>query len=244
MLEQLFQASRFVHIAAGVVGLASFWIAIFAPKGKRVHLKAGSTFKWGMYLVAISAWVISLMVVIFPETVHPGQDVNSNRVQVLFLSYLGLLTFTIVRHGVLVLRAKRNLSVLNTPLNKGLSITLLLASCGAVFLGIQNSLPHYLALGLVGLLNGTSQLRFILGKHRRSNLSMAWWYEHMNAMIGAGVAAHTGFLAGGGSRYVPWFIETFGWVGWIIPAAIGVPTSAIWIRRYRRQFNDLGAAKL
>jgi len=34
-----------------------------------------------------------------------------------------------------------------------------------------------------------------------------------------------------------------GWIGvlpWLLPAAVGIPASVLWTRRYRRRFGELG----
>ncbi len=37
----VFDVLILVHIATGFIGLAAFWIPVFARKGGRVHLQAG-----------------------------------------------------------------------------------------------------------------------------------------------------------------------------------------------------------
>jgi hypothetical protein len=42
-------------------------------------------------------------------------------------------------------------------------------------------------------------------------------------MIGSGIALHTAFIAGGGSRFMPNFIQELGWVSWVIPTLLFQP---------------------
>lgn len=72
---------------------------------------------------------------------------------------------------------------------------------------------------------------------------MAWWYEHMESMLGGGVAFHTAFLVLGAGRLLG--IQITGpaaVIPWLLPAIIGIPVSAIWVRYYRRRFQEGGGA--
>src|SRR5690606_30065282 len=94
-------------------------------------------------------------------------------------------------------------------------------------------------LAPIGLIVGSANLRYA---RRAPAERMAHWYEHMGAMIGAGVAFHTAFAVFGGARVLglgglegPW-----AFVPWILPAAIGLPATALWTRYYRRKFAPGG----
>ena len=43
------------HVATGFIGLAAFWIPLFARKGGRVHVQAGRVFTYCAYVVTVSA---------------------------------------------------------------------------------------------------------------------------------------------------------------------------------------------
>jgi hypothetical protein len=70
---------------------------------------------------------------------------------------------------------------------------------------------------------------------------MAWWYKHMENMLGVGIGFHTAFLVFGMSRLfevrlpTPWQL-----LPWLLPTAIGLPAIAIWKRYYQRKFGELG----
>jgi uncharacterized membrane protein len=51
----------FLHIAGGIVGLISGWIALFTRKGGRLHRKAGVVFGISMLIMAASGGYISLL---------------------------------------------------------------------------------------------------------------------------------------------------------------------------------------
>ena len=55
----------------------------------------------------------------------------------------------------------------------------------------------------------------------------------MSSMLGSCIAATTAFLVVNASRLG---FETFGFVVWLAPTIIGIPTIAIWTRYYRHKF--------
>ena len=60
----------------------------------------------------------------------------------------------------------------------------------------------------------------------------------MGSMLGGGIAFHTAFAVFGAPRL--WAYEIAGPLAvlpWILPTVIGIPTIAVWTRRYRRKFN-------
>ena len=69
---------------------------------------------------------------------------------------------------------------------------------------------------------------------------MAWWYKHMENMIGIGIGFHTAFLVLGLNRMLnvqlrgPWQI-----IPWLLPAAVGLPAAVLWTRYYKRKFGEL-----
>ena len=48
-----------IHVATGFVGLAAFWVPIFARKGGRLHVRAGRVYAYCAYVVTVSAVTVS-----------------------------------------------------------------------------------------------------------------------------------------------------------------------------------------
>ena len=85
--------------------------------------------------------------------------------------------------------------------------------------------------------NGFGQLRYMKSD---TPSKRAWMYEHLGAMLGAGIAFHTAFAVFGVTRLFD--IELTGWVAiipWVAPTVIGIPAIAIWTRHYRQKFGEL-----
>ena len=55
ILTLLFEVLIGLHIATGFVGLAAFWVPVFARKGGRTHLRAGRIYTYYAYVVTLSA---------------------------------------------------------------------------------------------------------------------------------------------------------------------------------------------
>ena len=50
-----------IHVATGFVGLAAFWVPIFARKGGRLHVRAGRVYAYSACVVTVSAVTVSTM---------------------------------------------------------------------------------------------------------------------------------------------------------------------------------------
>lgn len=93
-----------------------------------------------------------------------------------------------------------------------------------------------LALGPIGLIIGRNVFRYV---YRRPPEKMAWWYAHMGAMFGAGIAFHTAFLVFGSREVLDMSIlGPFNWVPRVAPGIIGVFGGDYWKKFYRRKFGD------
>lgn len=241
MLEILGTAARAVHVLFGVVGLAAFWIPVFARKGADLHVRAGKVFVWCAYIV-LGAAAIALA---FRTTglllngITP-EDQPALFGFIVFLGYLTLVTWIVVRHGMALLRHKRDPASLATPFNVALAWLSVAASVALIAYALIMDPPTRLlmyALSPIGFLNGLGILRYMRSAPPSAR---EWWYEHMGAMLGAGIAFHTAFAVFGINQMFE--INLAGWVAvipWVAPAAIGVPATAIWTRYYRRKFGEL-----
>lgn len=156
-----------------------------------------------------------------------------------FLAYLGLLTLAVTHFAVQTVRTRESPAAIATPLLLGLT--------GAMVAGSVMSLLYallmwssvsivLLALGPIGLIIGRNVFRYV---YRRPPGEMAWWYAHMGAMFGAGIAFHTAFLVFG-SREVHdmSILGPFNWVPRVAPGIIGVFGGDYWKKFYRRKFGD------
>jgi len=238
-MESVFDGIRWAHIVIGFTGLAAFWFPVFARKGGQVHKKAGRVFEWAAYIVAGSAVFNALgrlvTALIGGATLAGNEDSFGFLV---FLAYLGTVTFASVRHGVKAVRNK-DFATLRTGPHMALAVASLIGS--AVVIGyallVWTDLSFVLlALSPIGLLQGRAM---ILQMTRPQSERMIWFYAHMGNMLGAGIAFHTAFAVFGSARIFQFELPG-AWqiVPWVLPAAIGIPSNLILETKYRRKFNE------
>lgn len=244
-----YQAVLALHIVAGLIGLAAFWTPAVARKGGAVHRRAGRIFFYCTCGIALTGLAMATLVLIDPLAVKPPSGSLSDeqaaaytvrlRLFAPFLIYLVLITFAPVYHGVRVLETRQAPHLLRTPFHTSVNIAAILMALVMIGLGVWMRQPVFLGLSPIGILAGWGQLRFARRPYRTR---MAWWYEHMGAMIGGGIAFHTAFLVLGAGRLFgisisgPWAI-----VPWLLPTIIGVPAAILWVRYYRLRFKEDGS---
>jgi len=115
-------SARFIHVLFGTIGLAAFWIPIFAKKGAVNHVRFGKVFVWSAYIV-LSAAAIALLeryFDLFQRGIGPADRPELYAFMV-FLSYLTFVTFVSVRHGMSVMKFKRDPTRVRTALNLALA---------------------------------------------------------------------------------------------------------------------------
>jgi len=235
------EGARYIHVLFGFIGLAAFWIPIFTRKGAVNHVRFGKIFVWAAYVVLAGA-TIALVIRLLDLSrrgIGPAEQPELYAF-IIFLAYLTLVTFVTIRHGMQVLRHKRDPAAMRTPLTATLAYASLAASAGIILYAAVLQPPNAIllyALSPIGLGVGSGILRYI--NNPPSSLRV-WMYEHLGAMIGGGIAFHTAFAVFGASQLFN--IGLTGWVAvipWVAPAAIGIPASFIWTRYYQRKFGEI-----
>ena len=227
-----------IHIIFGSMALILFWVPITTKKGGVDHRKFGRHYANTMYVVAASGALMALMVISAPLVIkHQLVNENTNTDQLAFklrifwsfLLYLSLLTFVNVRHGILVLKNKRQHSNMRQWPHL-LSIYLLLVGGLVLFLfGIVYSNTLHMIFGVLGTVLAIQTGRFCLAKSVAAN---RWLIEHISASIGSGISAYTAFLSFGGRSM---FGELGQWqlVFWVAPGVIGAIASTRMSRKYK-----------
>ena len=240
----LFKALILVHVATGFVGLAAFWIPVFARKGGRTHVRAGRVYVYCAYVVTLSAVtaaagrIVSYQVQGIRLVDQPDLYGVS-----LFLGYLGLVTFATVRQGIRVLATRGAPETLRTPGHEALGWASMASSAAIIAFALamwSDVSPILLGLSPIGLFTGRNMLRLMRNPGARR---MGWFYSHLGSMLGGGIAFHTAFIVFGVQRL--WAYELAGplaVVPWILPTIVGLPAIAIWTGHYRRKFNPRAPA--
>jgi hypothetical protein len=244
-MSDLYRYALTVHVACGIAGLAAFWTPALARKGGALHVRAGRVFFWATSAVAASGFAMASLLLLDPLGIHPparglspeaaAAVAGRVRLSTVFLYYLLCITFVPVYHGVRVLATRHDPATLRTPVHTLLNAATIAISIATAAVGLVAGVPVFVFMSPIGLLIGLGNLQFA---RRPYPTPMAWWYEHMNAMLGGGIAFHTAFLVLGAGRLLGVQIDgPAAIVPWLLPTAIGVPASAIWTRYYKRRFS-------
>ena len=244
IVRLFFNVLVLAHIATGFIGLAAFWIPLFARKGGRVHVQAGRVFTYCAYVVTVSAVTASAGRVVSLQVQGIGvADRPEPYGFAFFLGYLGLATFATVRHAIRVVATRKSPEALRTRFHEALAWMSIAGSVAVVAFALaawSSISPILLALSPVGVGVGSGILR-VLRNPKPGH--MEWFYEHMGSMLGGGIAFHTAFIVFGAQRL--WAYEFAGplaIVPWILPTVIGIPAIVVWTRYYRRKFGRAAPA--
>lgn len=242
-MDLLLGAARWTHIIFGFIGLALFWVPALARKGSPIHRAAG---RWwvrcayvvlGMAALAVVLRLIDLMLL----RGIPISERTSLYSFVFFLGYLTLVTYASVHHGTEVLRTKLDWQAYRRPLNRLLAYACIGGSLGIIAFALSyrpQTWPVLVALSPIGFGMASSMLRYHRGAHRSPQRE--WFYEHLGAMFGAGIAFHTAFAVFGLTRLFDLGLSGYvAVIPWVLPAAIGIPATSIVTRYFRRRFGEL-----
>jgi uncharacterized membrane protein len=217
-----------LHLAAGFVALVAFWFPLFLKKGSRLHRTFGWTFVGAMGFILASAAVMTTARII------AGDLRNS-----LFLGFLTLITFAAVYAGLRVLRIKQTPDRLYRWDRFAIDAAILIAALGLLYsYFFVDAFVLWLVFGIVGLVIAVPDLRRF--RNPPARVPRWWWFEHMQSMIIAGMAAHIAFFAFGATRIwpdlyagQPWWLAVLPWVA---PFPIAFAAIALLERYYRRKF--------
>jgi hypothetical protein len=238
-----------LHILFGTAALILFWVPIFTQKGKLNHVKFGRYYANSMYTVAGTGALMAIMVLAIPLVIRAGMISENTdtekfaqmiRIFWVFLLYLSILSFTVTRHGIAVLKVKNNRTSLR-KVSYLLPIIALVAGGPVIFyVGYVNEQTLHMLFGVLGLLVGVTMLKYCLQKNIKNR---EWILEHIGSMLGSGIGAYTAFLAFGGRTV----LSDWGQLQilfWIAPGVIGSATSALMCKKYKRLFTVIDEAPL
>jgi hypothetical protein len=240
----LFDALILAHVATGFIGLAAFWIPVFARKGGRAHVQAGRVFTYCAYVVTLSAVTASAGRIVSFQVQGIGfADRPDLYGFALFLGYLGLVTFATVRQAMRVVATRKAPETLRTPFHEALGWASIAGSAAVIAfaLGVWSDIsPILLGLSPIGLFTGSGMLR-LMGNPGAQH--MGWFYSHLGSMLGGGIAFHTAFIVFGAQRLWAYHLAgPLAIVPWILPTIIGIPAIVVWTRYYRRRFDRAAPA--
>jgi len=213
--------ARAIHIMAGVVGFTALWLPLVVRKGSSLHRRVGWVYVGAMGVVAVTGLIISTW------RFMQGPE---NQSHALFFMLLSVMSGTSASMGVRVLRTKARMTAHRHPFDLGLSALTLGLGLFTVAWGLVKGVPLLWGFAPVGILTGASSLRYWL---RPPQERMHWWFQHMGAMVGSGIATLTAVLVVN-ARHLG--IEGMQLAVFLGPTLVGVPGLKLWERYYQKKF--------
>jgi hypothetical protein len=218
----LYHLAALGHAGLGTIALATFWTAGLSKKGSPVHRAAGK-----IYLLAM-AGLLALALPMGLYIVAQGAVVIGS-----FLLYLLVITCNAVWLSWRAIRDKRDWARYTGPVYRALKWLNLVSGVAIALIGLffaqslQLVIVSFSAIGIIGFLR---MHRF----SRQPPEESRWWLrQHLNAMLGNGVATHIAFLSIGLPRLLPALSgPVFQNLAWLGPLFVSFVAGAWLTRKY------------
>nr|BDT35820.1 DUF2306 domain-containing protein [Myxococcus sp. MH1] len=221
--------ARTLHITAGVIGFTALWLPLVARKGGTLHKRVGWVYVAAMAAVSLTGFLLSGW-----RFLHdPAQ-----RSAALFFIYISVLSGTSASMGVRVLRTRARTTANRNPFDLGMSALTLVLGLFTAAWGLAVSMPLLWGFSFVGIFLGASSLRYWL---RPPQTRMHWWFEHMGAMVGSGIATLTAVLVVN-ARHLG--INGMQLAVFLGPTVVGVTGLKLWERYYLKKFAPKSRANV
>ena len=196
----------FIHIIAGTVSLLAAALAVVSAKGKKVHIRAGRTYFWGMFLIFITAIPMSI--------------VSSN----LFLFLVAIFSFYLAYAGMRFARNRTGTANFFDWVAIGLMV---LSGVIMLFLAtnyFMNSNSQYITLTVFGFIAISLGYMDFRSYRNKSAIGKQRIARHLTNMLAGTIAVITAVLVTNLS-IEPVFIL------WILPTIIIFPLIFWWNRK-------------
>jgi uncharacterized membrane protein len=229
VMTLVFHIALLVHILAGAVGLAVFWVPLATKKGGTVHRRAG----WA-YVVAAA----TIAVTGFFNCARMLTDANPrNDRAAFFLLYIGVIAAASAQLGVRALRTKKRTAPSRNPFDLATPILLVLGGVALAAFGLYHATILYVVFAALGTTLGATQLRFWLVP---PSTRREWFFAHMTGMGTSCITTVTAFVVVNAHNFG---LGTFNLLVWIAPGLIGGVALTLWKRHYERRFSPMPRAQ-
>jgi hypothetical protein len=219
-LTYIFKGFIAIHVVAGAIGLASFWVPVIGRKGGAAHRWWGRVFAFALIIAGALAVAMSLITLIIPLETHSKLS-DIAMIRGLFgwlMFYLGFLTVALAWFGLNCIWNKRDHHHANRHwLNVGLLCMSAGAALNCAWQGWQIGQMIMIGVAPVGVVAAVVFLRFIF---RRNPKPKDYVLAHFRALIGAGISVYTAFLAFGAVQLMP--SQAFNPTLWCVPSVVGL----------------------
>ena len=222
-MKEIHDIFLWIHIPAGTLSLILFWVPVMVKKGNNIHRKVGRAYYWCMWIVQITALILSV-----------NNAFLGHYTMAAFLGFLAILTGYPLWYSYEILQQKNIWTERYFQIRRSFAWVLFSASLsmiiGAAVLKFQNQGVLMLLFGLLGL---PAMKDAIMSKETAmktgSRIKM-----HMQGTIISGIAAYTAFLSFGGRSLFGELLPGY-WqlLPWIAPTIIGVTVLRFMKKKYK-----------
>lgn len=239
-MHLFYQGLLIAHVLCGAASLALFWMPVVVKKGSPIHIRTGKWYANCMYLVAVSAFILSIILITNPIGLkHSGENLSVERAHQLaqtyrefslFLLAIAVLVISNIRHGLLTLKDGLKRTSIRAWNHNALNLALAALGLLLVYTGYQSSEVLFYIFAFLCLVTSGG------------NLNYAWRAEidrsariraHLGSMIGAGIASHTAFFVFGANRFFgELFTGNMKLIPWVLPGVVGSIIIFVLSRRY------------
>lgn len=222
---ELYKGLLLLHIAAGTVALLCGAAALMAVKGRKGHSRTGSVYNYCMYIVGISALVMT--------TIKFNPFLLSISVFTLYLSFSGMRAMQYWRLGrpSITLHSK-------LPYLTAVATALFMILYPFVKMAIANTafVPVLSIFGSIMLVLSVRDLQLLADKNTTGKHNRVWLMQHIGKMSGSYIAAVTAFLVNNISLKPAWIV-------WILPTVVGSVLTTMAARKWNRKLTKPGRVK-
>jgi hypothetical protein len=208
-----------IHIAAGAVGLITFWLPVIGRKGSDSHKRWGRVFSRCIMTAGLCAIAMSLLSLGWPLETHPKMT-DAVMVRGLFgwmMLYLAVLTVSLVWHGLKAVELKAAHGEHRQLFPIALQIAVIIAALNCAIRGYLIGQPIMMGIATIGIASAVTNLWFIFTPEP---WRLQYLIEHFKALVGAGISVYTAFFAFGAVRLHPQ--SAFDPLLWATPCTIGL----------------------
>jgi len=211
----------FIHISAGFTSIVLFWIPMLSKKGGKLHIKSGKLYVWSMWVVVITAAVLSVKNVIIGEF-----DAA------IFLGFLSLITSGSLWYSIAILKMKKGRTDKYKKKHFVYHLIVVISATLMIVYGIlsgSNGSILMFIFGGLGLTSTPHLWRYL----KKSESKLTWIQEHLVGMITTGIAAYTAFLVFGGQRmFGHIFTGHYAIILWTAPGVLGTIANYYFSKKY------------
>ena len=196
----------FIHIITGTVSLLAAALAVVSAKGKKVHICAGRTYFWAMFLIFITAIPMSI--------------VSSN----LFLFLVAIFSFYLAYAGMRFARNRTGIANLFDWAAVGLMVLSGIAMWCLATVYFMNNNTQYITLAVFGFIAISLGYADFRSYRNKSAIGKQRIARHLTNMLAGTIAVITAVLVTN-LNIQPVFIL------WILPTILITPLIFWWNRK-------------